>query len=257
MCYPAQVVTAAMHAEMMCWACETKLGASKHWRNGLDLNLDCDEEERSGEPTSAVPLVKRQAWRALQQKWGTLSVLEEALVSRVSACTSVLKLPTDQQLGYTSSVINYINDTADISQKLPRAPKDSKIVVFQVPNAKGEATLQRVRKHAVREYLAFFAEHHPLYRDGIADPHDPDRYLVQPFVFARDFDHDLWVSWADEFVADLDSISPASSGSTDDLDATDDADGADGGEEPDADPGAKALKSREARLGIPTGVLLH
>ena len=109
----------------------------------------------------------------------------------------------------------------------------------------------------MREYLAFFAEHHPLYRDGIADPHDPDRYLVQPFVFARDFDHDLWVSWADEFVADLDSISPASSGSTDDPDATDDADGADGGEEPDADPGAKALKSREARLGIPTGVLLH
>ena len=54
-----------------------------------------------------------------------------------------------------------------------------------------------------------------------------------------------------------DSVSPASSGSTDDPDATDDADGADGGEEPDADPGAKALKSREARLGIPTGVLLH
>ena len=246
-----------MRAEMMCWACETKLGASKHWQNGLDLNLDCDAEERSGERTSAVPLADRQAWRALQQKWGSLSVLEEALVSRVSACTSVLKLPTDQQLGYTSSVINYINDTADISQKLPRAPKDSKIVVFQVPNAKGEATLQRVRKHAVREYLAFFAEHHPLYRDGIADPHDPDRFLVQPFVFARDFDHDLWVSWADEFVADLDSISPASSDSTDDPDAADDADGANGGEEPDADPAAKALKSREARLGIPTGVLLH
>ena len=141
MCYPAQVVTAAMHAEMMCWACETKLGASKHWRNGLDLNLDCDEEERSGEPTSAVPLAKRQAWRALQQKWGTLSVLEEALVSRVSACTSVLKLPTDQQLGYTSSVINYINDTADISQKLLVLPRIPRLSSSRCP-------MQRVRRRS-------------------------------------------------------------------------------------------------------------
>ena len=241
---------------MRCWACETKLGAAKHWRNGLDLNLDCEEEERSGEPTSAVPLALRRAWRDLQHKWGALSVLEEALISRVSACTSVLKLPTDQQLGYTASVINYINDTADVAQKLPRAPKDSKIVVFQVPNANGEATLQRVRKYAVREYLAFFAEHHPLYRDGLVDPADATHYLVQPFVFDRDFDHDLWASWADEFIADLDSISPATSGNTDSPDADDDADGSDDGEA-EADPGAAVLKSREAKLGVPTGVLLH
>ena len=179
-----QRVTAQARAEMKCWRCETKLREVFEWRNGLDLNLDCEAEEATGEQTSSVPLASRQAWRQLVQKWGSLTVLEEALISRVSACTSVLKLPTDQQLGYTSSVINYINDTADVAQKLPRAPKDSNIVVYQTPNAAAELTLQRVRKHAVREYLFFFAEHHPLYREGIVDPMDNTRYLVRPFMYA-------------------------------------------------------------------------
>ena len=39
-------------------------------------------------------------------------------------------------------------------RKLPRAPRDSGIVVFQVPNAEGDPMLQRVRKHAVMQYLA-------------------------------------------------------------------------------------------------------
>ena len=150
--FSGQQVTADARAAMKCWRCTTKLGRALHWSNGLDLDLSCDEHV---ENTSKVPLAHRQIWQQLQLDWGELSVLEEALVSRVVACTSVLKLPVDDQLGYKSSVINYINDTADVVQKLPRAPKDSQVVVYQVPGAMGEPSLQRVRKHAVRATFVF------------------------------------------------------------------------------------------------------
>ena len=199
----------AMHNATNCWRCDTQLGDALHWTNGLDLDLDCAVQEATGIVTSNVPLAHRQEWRTLLSRWGKLTVLEEALVSRIAACTSVLKLPCDGQLGYKSSVINYINDTADVVQKLPRAPKDSQIVVFKVPGAEGVLTLQRVRKYAVREYLQFFSDYHPFYRDGIVDPSDPSRYLVKPFVMARDFDYDEWSSWADEFVAELSVLEAA------------------------------------------------
>ena len=158
----------------------------------------------------------------------------------------MLKLPSDQQLGYRSSVINYINDTADVAHKLPRTPKDAHVMVFSTPDADGAPKLQRVRKHAVRDYLAFFSEHHPFYRDGIRDPIDNSRYLVSPFVFARDFDHDLWSSWADEFTAELEAIcEPAAAPAPAAPEADDD------------DDDERTLNSREAKLGVPSAVLLQ
>ena len=245
-----EVVTSDSRAAMKCWRCETKLGNTLHWSNGLDLNLDCNEEEATGTATSEVPLHSRQAWRKLQQDWGDLTPLEEALVSRVAACTSVLRLPSDGQLGYKSSVINYINDTASVVQKLPRAPKDSNFVIYEVANAEGGTELRQVRKHAVRAYLEFFATHHPFYRDGIRDPNDASRYIVRPFDMAHDFDYDEWNSWAEEFVADLNVLQerkqeqPTTTGSATDLDA-------------DADTDADATNTPEGKLGIPTAVLVQ
>ena len=252
------VVDSAARDAMRCWRCETKLAEALHWSNGLDLNLDCGEQETTGRVTSGVPLAHRRQWRALQTKWGELTVLEEALISRVAACTSVLKLPSDQQLGYRSSVINYINDTADVAHKLPRTPKDAHVMVFSTPDADGAPKLQRVRKHAVRDYLAFFSEHHPFYRDGIRDPIDNSRYLVSPFVFARDFDHDLWSSWADEFIAELDAIRPAAAPAPAAQDSSAPAPAPTNVAGPKADDEEeRTLNSREAKLGVPTAVLLQ
>ena len=252
--FSGQQVTADARAAMKCWRCTTKLGRALHWSNGLDLDLSCDEHV---ENTSKVPLAHRLIWQQLQLDWGELSVLEEALVSRVVACTSVLKLPVDDQLGYKSSVINYINDTADVVQKLPRAPKDSQVVVYQVPGAMGEPSLQRVRKHAVRAYLCFFAEHHPLYKHGIIDPLDSTRYLVAPFDIARDFDYDEWNGWADEFIAEL-HVLEASTAVDADAPTMDTTNSNTDDSATDAtDPNKQALKSREGKLGIPTAVLLH
>jgi hypothetical protein len=44
--------------------------------------------------------LRRQAWTELKQNFGELSVMEEALVSRVSACISVLSLPNGAALSF-------------------------------------------------------------------------------------------------------------------------------------------------------------
>ena len=67
------VVDATARDAMVCWRCETKLAEALHWSNGLDLNLDCHEQETTGRATSGVPLAHRREWRALQTKWGELS----------------------------------------------------------------------------------------------------------------------------------------------------------------------------------------
>ena len=76
-------------AQRRCWFCD-KNSHKLNWRNGLDLNLDVEEEDNTGTATSAVPIEARRAWLTLQRKWEELSVVEEALVSRITACTSVL-----------------------------------------------------------------------------------------------------------------------------------------------------------------------
>jgi hypothetical protein len=127
---------------------------------------------------------------ALKAKYGELSVMEEALVSRVSCCTSVLSLPNGGQLGYRGSVINFVNELATVAQQLPRAPKDTGIIVYvvrgQSKDGKAYHDLVRIRKKAVEDHLTFFATHHQLYIEGIINPdcHDPaspDYYRVKPF----------------------------------------------------------------------------
>lgn len=139
-------------------------------------------------------LAAREAWHQLQTVWPAdeLSVMEEALVSRVSSCVSVLQLPgcwsggkQFSQLGYRGSVINFVTDLSVVAAQLPRAPKDTGIIVYCVEGVtkQGDAYRQllRVRRDAVEAYLRFFARHHKLYVDGIVDPSNPGAYLVEPF----------------------------------------------------------------------------
>jgi hypothetical protein len=63
------------------------------------------------------------------------SVMEEALISRVSACTSVLCLPNGGQLGYRGSVINFTNDLMHVAEQLPRTPKETGIIIYAVEGA--------------------------------------------------------------------------------------------------------------------------
>ena len=143
---------------------------------------------------SAADLHARMAWEDLK-KWKGLSVLEEALVSRVSCIVSVVQLPGSwvdnkqySQLGYRGSVINFVNDLSTVAAQLPRAPKDTGIMVYKsegvTKHGKAYSELLRVRRDAVKEYLEFFAEHHELYREGIVDPNNPAVQLVPKFTKA-------------------------------------------------------------------------
>lgn len=117
--------------------------------------------------------------------------MEEALVSRVSSFTSVLSLPNGGQLGYRGSVINFVNELGTVAAQLPRAPKDTGIILYLPKGTRKDGTayreLVRVRRAAIEEHLRFFARHHQLYREGIPNPHSSsaaDRWLVAPFTEA-------------------------------------------------------------------------
>ena len=116
----------------------------------------------------------RVEWQDLRARYGELSPFEEALICRVTACTTVLRLPSELQLGYRGNVINFTNSLATIAKQLPLAPKDCGVIVYRVPHKgkDGRATsrLERVRKEAIREHLRFLSRHHAVYRDGIRNP---------------------------------------------------------------------------------------
>ena len=125
--------------------------------NGLQLRVDGEEPWQ-------------QAWAQLKRDHGELSPLEEALVSPVLVMTSVLQLPSGQQLGYRGSVINFVNETASVAEQLPRTPSDANIIVYRVRGNAGTYKDTRVRKGAVWDHLDFFSRHHQLFKDGITDP---------------------------------------------------------------------------------------
>ena len=204
-----------------CWGCEANPKLMPWW-NGLDLEVGCkpiheemhDAEQARASDSNRDPLIltedetftnvsgvsweSRREWQRLQAKYGPLTPLEEALICRVTACTTVLKLPSERQLGYKGNIINLVNDLATVRMQLPLAPKDSGFVYYQVEgqDSKGNPLKpERVRKFAVRDYLKFFSEHHAVYRDGIrnprAQPGDADEYIVPPFVWKRDFNEQV------------------------------------------------------------------
>ena len=65
-----------------------------HWENGLDLELSPTSAETMADATA------RARWADLVRRHHPLSPVEEALISPVSACFSVLKLPSGGQLGF-------------------------------------------------------------------------------------------------------------------------------------------------------------
>jgi hypothetical protein len=119
------------------------------------------------------------------------SVMEEALVSRVSSFTSVLSLPNGGQLGYRGSVINFVNELGTVAAQLPRAPRDTGIILYLARGTRKDGSayreLVRVRRAAVEEHLRFFAKYHQLYIHGIENPNrtcEADQFLVEPFTKA-------------------------------------------------------------------------
>ena len=117
--------------------------------------------------------------------------MEEALISRVSACTSVLSLPNGGQLGYKGSVINFTNDLGYVVEQLPRTPKETGIIVYAVEGTRRDGRAYRalveVRREAIYDHLRFLATHHTVYKSGIQDA--DGEYLVQPFTL-KDLDTD-------------------------------------------------------------------
>lgn len=103
----------------------------------------------------------RLEWQKLRRKYGSLSVLEEALLSPVIACRGVLRLPSGQQLAYTGSFIHFVSDTGIVAKQLPRAPKDSGIMIYTAKDSQGASKLLEVRKNAIRDFFVFFCAHSP------------------------------------------------------------------------------------------------
>ena len=96
--------------EAMCWFCREKPEVI-HWKNGLDLDLSCDATEAEGANTSHAA---RAELARLREVWGELSPVEEAMIAPVSACFSILKLPSGGQLGYRGNVINLAFDVGKV-----------------------------------------------------------------------------------------------------------------------------------------------
>jgi hypothetical protein len=184
------------------------------WEAAAEANESATLEESFGAKaapsrleTSSVPWAARDEWQRLQAKHGPLRPLEEALVCRVTACTSVLKLPSERQLGYKGNVINFTNNVALVARQLPLAPKDSGFIFYHAGQRKDSSSIvEKVRKHAIRDYLDFFSRHHKVYVEGIRNPRaahgSADEWIVPKFKWERDFDEKLWASLPEDGVPD-------------------------------------------------------
>ena len=123
--------------EKICAFCRDQPGAI-HWTNGLDLDLRPEAEPReSGEIANDTDTScsARDQWAALRKKHGELLPIEEAMISPVCACFSVLKLPSGGQLGYRGNVINFTYDVAKVRLRLdPGASHDTTIpnIFFEI-----------------------------------------------------------------------------------------------------------------------------
>lgn len=125
----------------LCWFCNTH-ERELHFENGLDLDIRSDERcaAEGVPPRTGVPDSARRALAVLMENHGELSPMEEALISRVKAVTTVLMLPSGGQLGYRGNCINFVNDTASVAATLPRAVSDCGVVFYRVrgTNPQGE-----------------------------------------------------------------------------------------------------------------------
>ena len=93
--------------EGMCNFCRSS-SEGHHWENGLDLELSPTSAETMADATA------RARWADLVRRHHPLSPVEEALISPVSACFSVLKLPSGGQLGFRGNVINFAFDVGKV-----------------------------------------------------------------------------------------------------------------------------------------------
>ena len=116
----------------------TPTGKLLHESNGLNLRVKGTGPRSHWEEW-------QQAWDELKTRWGELSPTEEALVSPVQTLTAVLQLPSGQQLGYRGSIINFVKETASVAQQLPRAPKDTGIIVYRVRGKAGTHKGEQLR----------------------------------------------------------------------------------------------------------------
>ena len=186
-----------LHDDEWCWFCKQDKGKNSDVLSdeSIPLNLDPEQELPAEQRLPDTEVAKRKAWQRLQRDYPAsgLSIMEEALISRVTSCVSVLQLPGSwvdnkqySQLGYKGSVINFVSDLCTVAAQLPRAPKDAGIIVYvsEGVTKHGDAyhKLCRVRRAAIERYLYFFAEHHQGYQEGIVDPSNPSRYVVPPFT---------------------------------------------------------------------------
>ena len=159
-------------AEFCSFCCEHP--ETMHWNNSLDLNLSPDAQFGIDTNTSDAA---RAEFAELQKAWPQMSPIEEAMISPVCACFTVLSLPSGGQLGYRGNVINFPFDVAKIAAQLPRAAADCGVVVYRVRYKKrgkgpGDADrdvskLERVRRGAVEGYLNFFMKHHKYFATGL------------------------------------------------------------------------------------------
>ena len=158
----------------ICWFCQRADKAHElHYDNGLDLCLAPDDiaiADRAAIKLSEWSHVSAAVRRELNEL-PSLLPLEEALISRVQAITTVLTLPGGQ-LGYRGNVINFVNDTATVAKQLPRTVADCGMVFYAVKGKNksdgSEVTqMKRVRRSAIEKWLTFLSKHHDVYKRGI------------------------------------------------------------------------------------------
>ena len=150
-----------LRGTQLCDKCDG--GDNRKWSeaNGLELDLDWKLPPHVRSPAQV-------AWLQLQETYPANDVtpLEEALMSPVLAMTTVLRLPSDGQLGYTSNVIHWENDISSVVSQLPRSPADAALVVYKQVGSDGSYKLLRVNKERLKSYIVFMSTHNEVYRAG-------------------------------------------------------------------------------------------
>lgn len=157
-----------LRGTQFCDKCDGKDCRKWSEANGLELDLGLKLPMHARSPAQV-------AWLQLQERFpvSDVSPLEEALMSPVLAMTTVLRLPSDGQLGYTSNVIHWENDISSVVSHLPRSPADAALVVYKQVGSDGSSKLLHVNKERLKSYIVFMSTHNEVYRAGTLEAYTP------------------------------------------------------------------------------------
>ncbi|KAF2827752.1 hypothetical protein CC86DRAFT_239963, partial [Ophiobolus disseminans] len=150
-----------------------------------------------------------------------LSQVEEMLIARVHCFVEVRQI-RGQQFKYRGHVVNFLNNTAKIFNKLPLLPEDLDIIIIRPKNWRSDPRMVNqfrkdfwVRKEAIKQWLYYLRANHPAYHPNVLAISNedleamPDDAFVDDEVVIHEIDEEAATAAADDVNESLDPNNPA------------------------------------------------